>query len=140
MIDKDRIAKYALSKKVFETISLVLAGSYLENLLDKEFGRFFGGWPFFPDSEGYLTTRAPRWGSHDEVPWVAIQSDFGDVVHGILLDPEKWNGKSVPVVSEIATPDKTTAIFQQGMLPLVYREIPSLPILLRSSHFPDMNG
>ncbi|KAL9033419.1 MAG: hypothetical protein Q9214_007526, partial [Letrouitia sp. 1 TL-2023] len=110
---KHKIETYARSKKEFSTVTAIIAGGYLENLLYKEIAPVFGGFPHFPDSEGYLTYKTPLWGGEEDFPWISIADDFGDLVHGILLDPDRWNGKIVHGVSEILDCGKMVAAFQE---------------------------
>ncbi|KAL9125174.1 MAG: hypothetical protein Q9217_005584 [Psora testacea] len=84
---------------------------YLENFMSKELAHCVGGFPHHKDSEGYITYRAPQWGGREDVPWIAIAQDFGDLVHGIFLNPEKWAGQNIQALSEIASFDKTAADF-----------------------------
>ncbi|GAQ03953.1 nmrA-like family domain-containing protein 1 [Aspergillus lentulus] len=85
----------------FKTFTAIGAGWYLENFLDKEQSACFGGFPHIEDEEGYLTFRMPEIGESGEVPWVDITHDFGDIVQGIFLDPERWDGAYVQAISEV---------------------------------------
>lgn len=58
--------------------------------------------------------RAPRWGGKEDVPFIAVEKDYGDIVHGIFLEPEKWNGKLVQAVSDIRSFDGFTQAFEHG--------------------------
>lgn len=70
------------------------------------------------DSEGYLTMKTPPMGNDPEsVPWLAAADDYGDIVHGVLLDPPKWNGKRVDAVSESLGFAGLAAAFQKGRQP-----------------------
>ena len=44
-----------------------------------------------------------------------MTDDFGDIVHGIFLEPEKWDDKLVQGVSDIKSFDEVSASFQRGM-------------------------
>ena len=59
---------------------VVSPGWYMENFLDKDVASLFGGLPYFPDEDGYLTLNWPHWGGNDQVPLAAIGADFGDEV------------------------------------------------------------
>lgn len=67
------------------------------------------------DSEGYLTWKTPSMGNDPEsVPWLAVADDYGDFVHGVFLEPERWNGRYLHGVSESASFAGLTATFQKG--------------------------
>ncbi|EON67999.1 hypothetical protein W97_07146 [Coniosporium apollinis CBS 100218] len=96
---KNAVEAHARTKN-FKAFAAVIAGWYMENYLDKAFAAFFGGFPWTEDAAGYLTFSSPLWGGKEGVPFVSISEDFGDVVHGIFLQPERWDGKVVQVVSD----------------------------------------
>lgn len=75
---------------------------------------FCGGFPFNQDDEGYLTLRLPKWGGTDEIPFVSITEDFGDFVHGVLLAPEKYDGKFNQAISVSAKPEGFVTVFEKG--------------------------
>lgn len=100
---KFKIEQYAKSLDIFQTLVPICSGWFLENCLDKAIAPVFGGFPHFPDSEGYLTFRTPHWGGMQQVPWLSISDDFGDLVQGIFLDPERWNGHLVHAVSDLGS-------------------------------------
>ena len=74
----------------------------------------FGGFPFHQDEEGYLTFRSAPLGGREEVPWVCVDEDFGDVVHGIFLNPMRWNQRMVQAVSEILSFGDVVSTFADG--------------------------
>ncbi|KAB8236939.1 hypothetical protein BDV23DRAFT_168803 [Aspergillus alliaceus] len=100
---KYKIEQYARKLGLFETLVPIGAGWFLENFLGKEVAPIFGGFPHYVDDEGYLTFRVPYWGGDENVPWLSISDDFGDIVQGIFLDPSRWNGRLVHGVSDIRT-------------------------------------
>jgi hypothetical protein len=67
----------------------------------------------------------PRWGGKEDVPFISIGDDYGDIVHGIFLEPEKWNGKLVQGVSDIKSLDEVVAAFESGKL-VYYLTFPTL--------------
>ncbi|KAL2674324.1 hypothetical protein Neosp_012775 [[Neocosmospora] mangrovei] len=73
---------------------------YMENFNAKEWAVYLGGLPFILDSEGYYTLSWPLWGGSNEVPLIAIERDFGDIVHGVLLNPGLLCGKTIQAVSQ----------------------------------------
>ncbi|KAJ4252743.1 hypothetical protein NW762_010649 [Fusarium torreyae] len=48
----------------------------------------------------------------ESVPWLAVAEDYGDFVHGVFLDPERWDKRYVHGVSESASFAELTAKFQ----------------------------
>ena len=83
-----------------------------------EVAPIFGGFPFIPSDDGTLVFRAPLWGGKEDVPFIAIADDYGDIVHGVLLEPERWNGKLVQGVSDIASLEHVVRAFERGELPV----------------------
>lgn len=112
---KNAVGEYAKNKGVFETVNIVSPGWYLENHLVEEFAPLLGGFPFSADEEGYMTLHVPRWGGSGEIPFISIGDDYGDLVHGIFLDPEKYNGRLVQGISASETPEKLVSEFEKGM-------------------------
>lgn len=113
---KYKVEQYAKSLGKFKNIVIVNPAWYFENFLVKEVAPVFGGFPYFPDDEGYLTFRVPRWGGDNKVPFLSISQDYGDIVHGVFLDPVRWNGRVVHGASTILGFDDLTAEFEAGML------------------------
>ena len=101
----------------FETVCPVYTGWYMENFGSPQFSQVLGGFPFTPNEEGILTICCPRWGTSIDrpVPWIAVQEDFGDVVHGVLLSPHEYHGKPVPAFSNPLTFPEVIAAFESGL-------------------------
>lgn len=74
-----------------------------------------------------MTFNAPRWGDDEKPSFVSITRDFGDLVHGILLSPESWNGKPVAAASDVQTFEQLVETFQTGRLPLLLRFLLGYP-------------
>ncbi|KAJ5904767.1 NmrA-like family protein [Penicillium subrubescens] len=110
---KYQALEYAKSCGHFEFHCGIYAAWYYEQFLDLPTAEVGGGFPSIPDDEGYLTLRVPVWGSDENPSFLSIGNDFGDLVHGILLDPGKWNGKSIPAVSDVMTFEQLTNVFQK---------------------------
>jgi hypothetical protein len=66
--------------------------------------------------DGTFVLRVPRWGGKEEVPFTSIGNDFGDVVHGVFLEPEKWTGKLVQGVSDIKSFPEVVAAFEKSTM------------------------
>ena len=101
--DKFKIEQLARSSTAFVTVTAVNAGAYFENFTVPFLAELMGGLPFKTDSDGYLTISLPRHGGNDLCPFTAIEDDYGDFVHGVLLDPEKWGGKVIQAISDQLT-------------------------------------
>jgi hypothetical protein len=115
---KSKIEQYSIETGFFETVCPVFAGFYMQLFASKELAPVFGGFPYFPDEEGFLTLSTPRWGTETDMPvgWIAVEEDFGDIVHGVLLAPEKYNGKVIPALSDAKSFAEVTSVFQDGKL------------------------
>jgi len=90
--EKYAIGEYAKTKG-FKSVVIISMGWYMENHIIEENADLMGGFPFHPDAEGYLTLQMPGWGGDGNVPWIAVDEDYGDIAHGVLLDPEAYNGR-----------------------------------------------
>lgn len=98
-----------------ETATVVSAGWFLENATDPKYTYAFGGFATTPDADGYLTYRVPAMGDDPEsVPWLAARDDYGDFVHGVFLDPHRWDHQRIHGVSDSASFAELTAKFQKG--------------------------
>ncbi|KAH7255451.1 uncharacterized protein BKA55DRAFT_688467 [Fusarium redolens] len=108
---KHAVGEYAKSKG-FETVNIVSPGWYMENHLVEEFAPALGGFPFTSDEEDYYTLHVPRWGGNEEIPFISIGDDYGDLVHGIFLEPKKYNGRLVQGISASETAEKLVSEFE----------------------------
>ncbi|KAJ6119518.1 hypothetical protein N7523_003798 [Penicillium sp. IBT 18751x] len=111
---KYKIEKYAQNLGRFETVIPIGAAWFFENFLGKEVAPVFGGFPHFPDDQGIRTFRVPYWGGEERVPFLSVVEDWGDIVHGIFLDPSRWNGRFVHGISTICSFDQLVQDFQQA--------------------------
>lgn len=110
--DKHAIGEYAKSVGAFKSVVIVSAGWYFENFAIPDMAPIFGGFPFIPSEDGTLVFRAPKWGGKEDVPFIAMADDYGDIVHGIFLTPEKYNGSLIQGVSDIRSFDDATKAFE----------------------------
>ena len=102
------------------TATVVNAGWFLENAFDTKYVQSFGGFAKVVDQDGYLTWKTPPMGNDPEmVPWLAVADDYGDIVHGVLLDPETWNGQYIDAVSESMGFADMTSLFEKGRMILM---------------------
>lgn len=112
--EKHAIGEYAKETGAFKSVIIASPGWYFENFLNKDLGPLFGGFPYIPSDDGAFVFRVPRWGGKEDVPFIAIAEDYGDIVHGIFLEPGKWNGKLVQGVSDIESFDDVMVAFERG--------------------------
>ncbi|RKK37512.1 hypothetical protein BFJ67_g12308 [Fusarium oxysporum f. sp. cepae] len=105
------IADYAKGKN-FKSVVVVSPGWYMENHLVQEAPGLFGGFPFLTDEEGYVTLRFPRWGGNEEMPFVSIEHDYGDIVNGVFQEPEKCHGQLIQGISESAPASRMAEAFE----------------------------
>ncbi|GLA32375.1 NAD(P)-binding protein [Aspergillus phoenicis ATCC 13157] len=87
----------------FQTFTPIILAWFLENFLSGPYSEIFGGFPIMEDEEGYLTYRIPLWGGREDAPWISVTDDLGDIVHGIFLDPLRWNGRLVQANGDISS-------------------------------------
>ncbi|KAL3446314.1 hypothetical protein BJX65DRAFT_296341 [Aspergillus insuetus] len=110
---KYKIEQYARQISRFETVSCICAAWFFENFLIKELAPIFGGFPFITDTDGYLTLVAPKWGGKEDVPFIAMSDDFGDIVQGMFLDPKAVEGQVVHGCSDICSFDELVSTFEK---------------------------
>lgn len=110
---KFKIEQYARSNGQFETASFIGAAWFLENFLSKDIAAVFGGFPHIPDAEGYLTFVAPKWGGNEDVPFISMSDDFGDIVQGMFLDPAQWKGQVIQGCSDICSFEDVASQFEK---------------------------
>lgn len=114
MMNKNKTLKHAQTRPEFTTVISVDCGWYLESFLSEEFVSALGGFPLIPDAEGYLTLSVPHWGNTPErIPLTAVAEDYGDIVHGVFLDPGKHHAvKLVQAVSDVASYEEIARVFE----------------------------
>ncbi|KAH8702908.1 hypothetical protein GQ44DRAFT_753360 [Phaeosphaeriaceae sp. PMI808] len=112
--EKNAIGEYAKSAGAFKAVIIASPGWYFENFQNQELAPVIGGFPFIPSEDGTLVLRVPKWGGKERVPFIAIGNDFGDIVHGVLLEPENWNGTLVQGVSDVMSFDGLVAAFERA--------------------------
>ncbi|KFA80083.1 hypothetical protein S40288_08202 [Stachybotrys chartarum IBT 40288] len=131
----DATSGYLFESGKFKSATIVSAGWFLENAFDPKYTAAFGGFAMIPDAEGYLTWETPRMSNTPEsVPWLAVTDDYGDIVHGAFLDPEKWNRRYVHGVSTSSSFSEMTAKFQEGGVEIIS------PCPLRLAYTADANS
>ncbi|PLN80794.1 NmrA family protein [Aspergillus taichungensis] len=111
---KAKIERYAKDSGYFETVCPLYQGWYMDIFRRQDYARALGGFPYFPDDDGFRTLRVPQWGADKDMalPWISLEDDYGDVVHGIFLEPENFDGRVIPVVSDIRTYPEVVELLQ----------------------------
>ncbi|KAL4792667.1 NmrA-like family protein [Aspergillus venezuelensis] len=97
---KHRVELCAREFPTFESVMGAWPAWYFENFIDAEYAAAFGGFPLQPDEEGYLTFTSPRVGGEETVQTVSVADDFGEMVHALFINPRKWHGCTVPMMSD----------------------------------------
>ncbi|KAJ5766298.1 NmrA-like family domain-containing oxidoreductase himF [Penicillium nucicola] len=107
---KAKIEEVGQAATGFDTFTPVMVGWYLEQI-----GEFtadlYGGFPVKEDSEGISTCRLPLWGGKEQMPWISIADDFGDIVHGIFLKPLRWNRRLVQCHADLLSAANMTTTY-----------------------------
>lgn len=111
--EKAIITEYAKAKGFKSAVS-VSAAWYMENHLSEPMAALFGGFPFIPDDEGYLTLQLPKLGGVGNMSWVGIERDYGDIVHAVLLEPEVYDKKQIEAISSVASLEEFVNTFEKG--------------------------
>ncbi|GKZ35886.1 hypothetical protein AbraIFM66950_006719 [Aspergillus brasiliensis] len=125
---KYHVEQYARSLNQFDAVIAIMPGMYLENLLHPVFARAFGGFPLEANTDGVMSLTAPPWG-RDTVGWpfLSVTEDFGDLVHGVLLDPLRWKDARVQGVSVLKPlKDMAEAFTRVTGKEVRYSDMPSL--------------
>ncbi|KAJ5751594.1 hypothetical protein N7520_008511 [Penicillium odoratum] len=116
----------------FQTFTPIMASWYFQNFFIPSFVADFGGFPWAEDAEGYLTLRIPPLGGNEEVPWICVDEDFGDLVHGIFLNPTRWNKRTVQAVGDILSYGDLTTTFadvtQRKARYIPYYDLAEMPV------------
>ncbi|OAR01088.1 hypothetical protein LLEC1_05615 [Akanthomyces lecanii] len=109
---KAAVAEYAKNKGFKSAISVSPAW-YMENHLNKAGAESLGGFPFYPDADGYLTLQLPMLGGTGNMSWVGLEHDYGDIVHAALLEPETYDKKQIEAISRVASLEDFVATFEK---------------------------
>ncbi|KAL4966503.1 NmrA/HSCARG family protein [Aspergillus stella-maris] len=110
---KHRVELYARELPSFEAVIGAWPAWYFENFIDAEYAAAFGGFPMKPDEEGYMTFTSPRVGGEGTVQTVSVADDFGEMVHALFLNPSKWHGCTVPLMSDAFLYEDMVAAFTE---------------------------
>lgn len=84
--------------------------------MDESFCKTWGGFPWFrsDDNHDSIVLRVPPYGGDGRMPWVSLQDDFGDIVHGIFLEPERYHHRPVQAISELIRYEDLAEEFTKG--------------------------
>ncbi|KAI2791381.1 NmrA-like family domain-containing oxidoreductase himF [Penicillium oxalicum] len=107
---KAEIEEIAQASPLFKTFTPVMVGWYLENI-GETFADLYGGFPVRKDAEGITECRLPLWGGNEEMPWISVKDDFGDLVHGVFLNPLRWNRRVIQCQAELMSAGDMTTTF-----------------------------
>ncbi|KAJ4189382.1 hypothetical protein NW755_006201 [Fusarium falciforme] len=97
---KNNISDYAKQAGFRATVN-VNVGWMMENFWNPAYEKAFGGFARLEDSEGYLTIHLfPMGNTPESTPFTSVRDDYGDIVHGVFVDPESWDKQTVWAVSQ----------------------------------------
>lgn len=119
MDEKNKVFRYALDHKSFDVVIGAIPGWYMENTRIPEYVDSFSGFPLHKDADGYLNFSSPHAGGTNQAPWIAIADDLGDMIHGLFLNPNPYNGRAVQMFSDYITFEEMTVAFQKGASPVL---------------------
>nr|L0E2U6.1 RecName: Full=NmrA-like family domain-containing oxidoreductase phqG; AltName: Full=Paraherquamide biosynthesis cluster protein G [Penicillium fellutanum]AGA37274.1 negative regulator [Penicillium fellutanum] len=114
-------------RKGFTSFTPILCASFMECFFYDPFVDAFGGFPWIPEPEtGEVVFRTPDYGGKGDMPWVSCEEDLGDIVHGIFLNPCKYDQVLVQATSQQITMFDVAASYTQATgIPARYEELPS---------------
>lgn len=82
---------------------------------EESFCRVWGGFPWYSeDTNQTVVLAVPPYGGDGRMPWVSLNDDFGDIVHGIFLDPQETHGKHVQAISQMIQFQDLAAEYSEG--------------------------
>ncbi|KAH6873445.1 hypothetical protein B0T10DRAFT_522540 [Thelonectria olida] len=120
--NKNAIANYG-RKAGFATFAEVNIGWAMDIFWMETYGKAFGGFATIPDKEGFLTLRLfPM----VRQPWTSVRDDYGDIVHGVLLDPSKHDRNIVWALSDHTTFQDVVDAYNRVTGTQVARYVPEL--------------
>jgi hypothetical protein len=97
--NKCAIANYG-RKAGFASFVEVNIGWAMDIFWMETYGKAFGGFATIPDSEGFLTLKLFPMA---KTPWTSVWDDYGDAVHAVLLDPTRYNNRTIWAISDVAS-------------------------------------
>ncbi|KKK12926.1 hypothetical protein AOCH_000471 [Aspergillus ochraceoroseus] len=93
--------EYARSEKSFTTFTAVLPASFMECWTQECFCQIWGGFPWYRNGQKEVVLAVPPYGGDGRMPWISVQDDLGDIVHGIFLNPQRYDQKQVQAISQL---------------------------------------
>jgi hypothetical protein len=110
---------YARQFKEFDAVIGAFPGWYFENHITPAYAQAFGGFPMFPDEEGIYTFTSPvlNVGGEGKVQTLSVADDFGEMVHGMFLDPLRWKNQTIQCLSDSFSYEEMVTVFKEGRHP-----------------------
>ncbi|CAG8888526.1 unnamed protein product [Penicillium egyptiacum] len=97
---KNNISDYAKQAGFRSTVN-VNVGWMMENFWNPAYEKAFGGFARLEDPASYLTIDLfPIGNTPESTPFTSVRDDYGDIVHGVFLDPGSWDKQTVWAVSQ----------------------------------------
>ncbi|PYH85265.1 NAD(P)-binding protein [Aspergillus uvarum CBS 121591] len=108
---KHRVELYARQFNEFDSVIGAFPGWYFENYITPEYAAAFGGFPITPDADGIYTFTSPVLGGENTVQTVSVADDFGEMVHGMFLDPLRWKNQTIQLLSDSFSYEDMVKVF-----------------------------
>ncbi|CAH0020081.1 unnamed protein product [Clonostachys rhizophaga] len=122
--NKNAIANYG-RRAGFESFIEVNIGWAMDIFWMETYGKAFGGFATIPDKEGYLTLKIfPM--PNNRIPWTSVRDDYGDVVHAVLLNPAKYDKRTIWAISDYTSLQDVADAYNTFTGTTVARSIPEL--------------
>lgn len=111
---KRKVELFARSLPQFDSVIGAFPGWTFDLYKQPTLPEFLGGFPLLPDNEGYITFRSPPIKGEGKMQTLSIDDDFGEMVHGMLLDPARWNHQTIQCLSDAFTYPELMEHFTEG--------------------------
>lgn len=110
------MVKYARQFTEFDAVIGATLGWYFENFITPGFAEAFGGFPLSPDNEGIHTFTCPvlNVNGGGKIQHIAMADDFGEMIHGLFLDPLRYKNQIVQCLSDAFSFEEMVETFKEG--------------------------
>lgn len=122
--NKNAIANYG-RRAGFNSSAEADIGWAMDTFWMDTYGKAFGGFTTISDKKGFLTLCTfPMTNDPERILWSSVCADYGDAVHGVFLRPERYDGRTVWVISNYCSLQDMTDAYNCANGTQVARHIP----------------